>query len=133
MTDMTDMTAETPWERLNTLIAEYVDGYELCGDGAGDYKPRENEQVLIIDAIHGLLADDDFSNLYRQALSQPAEAEANRADAERLDFLQSLSNPQKYMVCVSTTAVRPSIRTAIDAARWQIDSAVKRLRDGGDV
>jgi hypothetical protein len=46
-----------------------------------------------------------------------AEVEANRVDAERLDYLQSLSNPQKYMVCVATNPMQKSLRSAIDAAR----------------
>jgi len=40
-------------------IAEYIEEYEFRGDG-GDYSPSERERLLIADAIHGVLADDEI-------------------------------------------------------------------------
>jgi hypothetical protein len=67
-------------------------------------------------------SESDFQSMRIAALEDEiarlrAEVEALRVDAERLDYLQSLSNPQKYMVCVATNPMQKSLRSAIDAAR----------------
>lgn len=64
--------AKTPWTRLNVAIDDYVDGYELrdCEDAegrTGDYAPNEHEQMLISDAIEGLLGDEELLDLIVEA------------------------------------------------------------------
>ena len=66
-----------PYDELDTIINEYVDGYELTGD-EGSYTPTLTEKLLIKDAIHGLLADTDWDNAWGRyiaalAKSQPVE------------------------------------------------------------
>lgn len=55
----------TPWTQLDKLISDYVDAYELCDSeddegNTGDYQPTEQERMLIMDAIQGLLGDNDI-------------------------------------------------------------------------
>lgn len=56
---------DTPWTQLDKLVTDYVDGYELrdCEDAdgnTGDYQPNEHERGLIMDAIQGLIGDDEI-------------------------------------------------------------------------
>lgn len=56
---------DTPWTQLDKLITDYVDRYELCdcedADGnTGDYSPNEHERGLLMDAIQGLIGDDEI-------------------------------------------------------------------------
>ena len=64
---------------MQALADAYVEGYELrdaedANGNTGDYTPNEREQMLIQDAVNGLIADDDFltiagrAYLERQAL-----------------------------------------------------------------
>ncbi len=55
----------TPWEQLDKIVTGYVDDYELrdAEDADGntcDYIPNEHERGLIMDAIQGLIGDDEF-------------------------------------------------------------------------
>jgi hypothetical protein len=68
-------------------------------------------------AVTSDLAMQELLEMRAEIANLRAEVEANRVDAERLDYLQSLSNPQKYMVCVATNPMQKSLRSAIDAAR----------------
>lgn len=63
---------DTPWTALDKLVTDYVDGYELrdCEDAdgnTGDYDPNEHERGLIMDAIQGLIGDDDFMDKIAEA------------------------------------------------------------------
>jgi len=65
--------AKRDWTAINAAIEEYVGGYELRAD-PGNHTPTEFEQFLILDAIHGLLAEDDFLSL----MSAAPQASADR-------------------------------------------------------
>lgn len=73
---------DTPWTQLDKLIADYVDGYEVCdcedaNGNTGDYTPTEFERGMIMDAIQGMISDDEivdklieareFTRAYRRA------------------------------------------------------------------
>ena len=47
------------------LIADYIEGYEFRGEGA-DHIPTEDERVLLIDAVAGLLGDEKLRALVAQ-------------------------------------------------------------------
>lgn len=51
---------------VEAFVDEYLGEYELRSD-EGSYKPSETEIFLIMDAINGLLADDEFMALLRSA------------------------------------------------------------------
>ncbi|GAA5231796.1 hypothetical protein FOZ76_14640 [Verticiella sediminum] len=57
------------WQAIETFIDEYVQDYEMIGEDesgrAGYCTPNERERALILDAIHGLVADDAFVRLVR--------------------------------------------------------------------
>jgi hypothetical protein len=55
-------------------ITEYIEEYELCAD-EGYYSPSEHERLLIADAIHGLLADDEFIAALRPCIVLSAAKE----------------------------------------------------------
>jgi hypothetical protein len=61
------------WSTVNRVIDEYVGGYEFRGDG-GDHTPTESEAILILDAIHGLLEEEDFLKAFR-ASEEPEQAQ----------------------------------------------------------
>ena len=57
---------------MQTFVDEYVEGYELrdaedANGNTGDYTPNEREQMLIQDAVNGLIADEDFLTLAGRA------------------------------------------------------------------
>lgn len=49
-------------EAENQLIKDYLEDYAFRGDG-GDHTPDEFEQLLLIDALAGLIADDNLRAL----------------------------------------------------------------------
>ena len=60
------------WTDINTAIADYVHDYEMIGEsdeGESSYYPNELERYMLIDAIHGLLADSEFCDTLRDVLS----------------------------------------------------------------
>ena len=59
------------WKAIESAVEDYVDGYELRDDPAC-HTPNEMERLLISDAIHGLLADDEFMALLAAPVAQPA-------------------------------------------------------------
>ena len=69
MDNMTAEQADNPWIEITNLIRDFVNEYEFCGDAY--YSPKDTEKLLIEDAIHGLLADEDFIKMLRGALSAP--------------------------------------------------------------
>ncbi|MGV2894206.1 hypothetical protein ACNPPY_00290 [Achromobacter sp. AGC78] len=73
------------WGAVSARIAEYAEDYELRGEDdhgrEGTYTPNETERGLIIDAIHGLLADDEFMALMRPAAPAAGDALDSQAIA----------------------------------------------------
>ena len=63
------------WRAVEGRISEFVGEYEMLGeDGQGRdgcYTPNEHERALILDAMHGLLADDELITLLRSVAAQP--------------------------------------------------------------
>jgi len=77
----------TGWAAVGRLVSEYVEGYEMRGDG--DYTPTESERLLIEDAIHGLLADDEFLLALESARADSTPAGTLTDD--ELDALDTMS------------------------------------------
>ena len=58
-------TGSNAAQAMQAFADQYVEGYELrdaedANGNAGDYTPSERERMLIQDAVHGLIAGDDF-------------------------------------------------------------------------
>ncbi|CAB3920056.1 hypothetical protein [Achromobacter ruhlandii] len=78
---MTHPTARD-WKAIDAAVREYLDGYEMEGDG-GYYVPNNRERAILDDAVAGLLADDDFL----AHMGRPAPAAVDARDAH-FDLLQ---------------------------------------------
>lgn len=72
---------DTPWTQLDKLVADYVDSYELRAD-EGDYQPNDFEQALIMDAIQGLLGDDEIT---RKLIEATEYTRARRREASQCE------------------------------------------------
>lgn len=72
---MTHPTARD-WKAINDAVKEYLDGYEMEGDG-GYYVPNNRERAILDDAVAGLLADDDFL----AHMGRPAPAAGDALDS----------------------------------------------------
>lgn len=64
------------WAAINAAVDEYLEGYELRVD-EGCHTPTEFERFLILDAVVGLLADEQILALLSGA---PAAGDARDAD-----------------------------------------------------
>lgn len=73
-------TEFTP-DKLETIIDQYIDDYELRGDG-GDYTPSQFEKFLIKDAIMGLLVDPEFDAALASHLKHADQAASAARIAE---------------------------------------------------
>lgn len=105
------------WAAVSARVAEYAEDYELYGEDdhgrEGTYTPNETERGLIIDAIHGLLADDEF-----MALMRPAAPTAGDA-LDVLLLTQALQDlRQAFVIAVGDKS--PFARIALEKA----DSAI---------
>lgn len=119
------------WAAVSARIAEYAEEYELRGEDdhgrEGVYTPNETERGLIIDAIHGLLADDEFMALMRR----PAPAAGDALDAARYRWLCDKFGITK-LPCAIERIIQGSYvadgKAAIDAA---IDTAIAAQQGKG--
>lgn len=69
---MTDpRTAEQNFEKpnfmLQVFVDEYLDSYQLEAD-EGTYTPNEQEKMITADAVHGLIASEEFCDLVAQCV-----------------------------------------------------------------
>jgi hypothetical protein len=60
---------DTPWTQLDKLLIDYVDQHEIpdCEDGDGNtgtYSPTEWERTVVMDAIQGLVGDEEFTDAF---------------------------------------------------------------------
>ena len=67
-----DDSSHAAAQSMQTFADEYVEGYELrdaedANGNTGDYTPNEREQMLIQDAVNGLIADEDFLTIAGRA------------------------------------------------------------------
>lgn len=87
------------WQAVQAAIDDYLEGYELRLD-EGCHTPTEFERFMLVDAIAGLMADDEFIGAMLSAIStapgcaqdpsQDAMQVARwKRDSELLDALQS--------------------------------------------
>ncbi|MCG7324319.1 hypothetical protein [Achromobacter sp. ACRQX] len=57
-------TRKPDFARADQFIQDYVAGYEMCGEDQegrdASHTPTEGERALIVDAIHGLMAQPEF-------------------------------------------------------------------------
>ncbi len=65
------------WKAIDAAVREYLDGYEMEGDG-GYYIPNKRERAILDDAIAGMLADDEILELLA-ARPAPAASDAQIA------------------------------------------------------
>lgn len=67
------------WPAVEARISEFVGEYEMVGEDEqgrdGRYTPNESERALILDAMHGALADAEL-----MALLRPAAPVADQSD-----------------------------------------------------
>ena len=61
-----------------THVNEYINGYAMEAD-EGTYHPNEQEQMLIRDAIYGLIDEDDFQRRINETARIQAETQLNVA------------------------------------------------------
>ena len=71
-TSIADDSSHAAAQSMQAFADEYVEGYELrdaedANGNTGDYIPNEREQMLIQDAVNGLIADEDFLTLAGRA------------------------------------------------------------------
>ena len=71
-TSIADDSGHAAGQSMQTFADEYVEGYELrdaedANGNTGDYTPNEREQMLIQDAVNGLIADEDFLTIAGRA------------------------------------------------------------------
>lgn len=68
------------WTAINMFVAQYVEDYEMIGEsdaGEACYTPNANERALILDAVHGLLAEPELiAALAAQPQADAAEPES---------------------------------------------------------
>lgn len=53
-------------DKLLQLVSEFINEYEFRHTDGPGYLPNEVERSLIEDAIHGLIADEEFCSLIAQ-------------------------------------------------------------------
>lgn len=61
------------WQPVQTAIYDYLEGYELRLDD-GCHTPTEFERFLLVDAVAGLMEDDEFIGAMLEAIATPAAA-----------------------------------------------------------
>jgi hypothetical protein len=65
------------WEAVQEIVDEYLDGYEMTGETEDGrdccYTPTDQEQLLLTDAVAGLIADGDFCQAIYAATKQLRE------------------------------------------------------------
>ena len=71
-TSTADESGHAAGQSMQAFADEYVEGYELrdaedANGNTGDYTPSEREQMLIQDAVNGLIADEDFLTIAGRA------------------------------------------------------------------
>lgn len=66
-------------QSVQKFADDYVDAYELEAD-EGSYTPNEQEQMLITDAINGLIADEDFLRLVRSEVDEREKLRKERGE-----------------------------------------------------
>jgi len=121
------------WHAVTARIAAYAEDYELRGEDdhgrEGCYQPNETERGLIIDAIHGLLADDEFMALIRPA----APAAGDALDAKRYRCIRNPPYSDRYGDLYAMTFQGdgdiPLKGEALDAAT---DRALAASQQGGE-
>ena len=76
------------WKAVQAAIDDYLEGYELRLD-EGCHTPTRFERFLLVDAVAGLMHDDEFIDALYSAVTaaRAAPAAGDARDAERLDFL----------------------------------------------
>lgn len=87
MAEPADARVPGKWERIETLLTEYVHDYEMEYDNGCGYSPTEDERAMILDALMGLTADNEFLALLATPTAQPQAAQqADSKDAARWRF-----------------------------------------------
>ncbi len=79
---------DTPWTQLDKMITEHVDRHEIpdCegADGnSGDYHPTEWERVVVMDAIQGILGDDEILDKIFEAREYTKKLRREAGECER--------------------------------------------------
>lgn len=69
------------WQSVSTIISEQAEGYEFYGDN-GTHTPTEAERILLVDFVHGLLADEEFLDAIDAALKVRRQVTSSRSGAK---------------------------------------------------
>lgn len=137
------------WPAVEARISEFVNEYEMVGEDEqgrdGHYTPNESERALILDAMHGVLADDELMALLRPAArvaAQPdltqqtlddvmagipardaeiaalqAQQDADKVDAALAEMVHAMFRSANCIPVTRITIDRKQYDAAIDAAR----------------
>lgn len=114
------LTTQKDWKAIDAAVAEYLDGYEMEGDG-GYYVPNKRERAILDDAIAGLLADADFLVLITGGAA-PAAGDAQ--------VLAALKQAHMALIGFMPQHRNSVIVSAIVAAREAIDAELAAQRKG---
>ncbi len=87
---------DTPYIRIDGIVRRYVDGFNW-----DEYTPSETEQAMIVDAIHGLICQEDFMETI--LLARAMTHEARKAEGQRPCCGAGLNHPH-YGLCVNAAS-----------------------------
>lgn len=79
---------DTPWTQLDKLLTDYVERHEIpdCEDAdgnSGDYHPTRWERVIVMDAIQGLVGDDEIVDKLFEAREYTKKVRREAGECER--------------------------------------------------
>lgn len=104
------VSAPRDWKAVQAAIDDYLEGYELRLD-EGCHTPTEFERFLLVDAVAGLMHDDEFIDALYSVLTATRPAPA---DGDALPTIKGAAITGGYVV--------------VTTRGWDADRAVK-LRD----
>lgn len=119
------------WNAVQAAIDDYLEGYELRLD-EGCYRPQEFERFLLVDAIAGLMDDDDFIDALYSAVTaaRAAPAAGDAQDAKRYRWLCDRFGVTKLPCAIERIIEGKYVadgKASIDAA---IDAAIAAQQQG---
>jgi hypothetical protein len=78
------VSAPRDWQAVQAAVDDYLEGYELRLD-EGCHTPTDFEKFLLVDAVAGLMHDDEFIDALYSAVTaaRPSPAAGDARDAKR--------------------------------------------------
>lgn len=97
------VSAPRDWKAVQTAIDDYLEGYELRLD-EGCHIPTDFERFLLVDAVAGLMHDDEFIDALYSAVTaarpSPAAGDARAMPELNADLIGILGRPN--FACIHT-------------------------------